>query len=185
MATHSSVLAWRIPRTEEPGGLWSLGSPNGRHSLATTQQQHICQFSTQETTHVMVSWIIRKGLQQLFLTNSCQNGKMARKRFSSSNQQGKTQRKCKILRSGLIHSINVYGAAVKKKYSPFPQPIRTCSPLLGSTAFVSVEVCQSHLGSLLCPWDSPEYRSELPFPSPGNLPNPGNEPRFPALQADS
>ena len=26
MATHSSVLAWRIPRTEEPGGLPSLGS---------------------------------------------------------------------------------------------------------------------------------------------------------------
>ena len=26
MATHSSILAWRIPRTEEPGGLWSRGS---------------------------------------------------------------------------------------------------------------------------------------------------------------
>ena len=26
MATHSSVLAWRIPGTEEPGGLPSLGS---------------------------------------------------------------------------------------------------------------------------------------------------------------
>ena len=26
MATHSSILAWRIPRTEEPGGLQSLGS---------------------------------------------------------------------------------------------------------------------------------------------------------------
>ena len=25
MATHSSVLAWRIPWTEEPGGLWSMG----------------------------------------------------------------------------------------------------------------------------------------------------------------
>ena len=26
MATHSSVLAWRISRTEEPGGLQSMGS---------------------------------------------------------------------------------------------------------------------------------------------------------------
>ena len=26
MANHSSVLAWRIPRTEEPGGSWSIGS---------------------------------------------------------------------------------------------------------------------------------------------------------------
>ena len=25
MATHSSILAWRIPRTEEPGGLLSIG----------------------------------------------------------------------------------------------------------------------------------------------------------------
>ena len=26
MATHSSILAWRLPRTEEPGGLQSVGS---------------------------------------------------------------------------------------------------------------------------------------------------------------
>ena len=25
MTTHSSILAWRIPRTEEPGGLQSMG----------------------------------------------------------------------------------------------------------------------------------------------------------------
>ena len=31
MATHSSVLAWRIPGTEEPGGLPSLGSHRGGH----------------------------------------------------------------------------------------------------------------------------------------------------------
>ena len=26
MATHSSTLAWKIPWTEEPGRLWSMGS---------------------------------------------------------------------------------------------------------------------------------------------------------------
>ena len=26
MATHSSILAWRIPRREKPGRLWSIGS---------------------------------------------------------------------------------------------------------------------------------------------------------------
>ena len=31
MATHSSVLAWRIPGTEEPGGLPSKGSHRVRH----------------------------------------------------------------------------------------------------------------------------------------------------------
>ena len=31
MATHSSTLAWRIPWTEEPGRLWSVGSQRVRH----------------------------------------------------------------------------------------------------------------------------------------------------------
>ena len=31
MATHSSVLAWRIPLTEEPGRLQSIGSQRVRH----------------------------------------------------------------------------------------------------------------------------------------------------------
>ena len=34
MATHSSVLAWRISGTEEPGGLPSLGSHRVGHDLA-------------------------------------------------------------------------------------------------------------------------------------------------------
>ena len=29
MATHASILAWRIPWTEEPGGLQSMGLQNG------------------------------------------------------------------------------------------------------------------------------------------------------------
>ena len=35
MATQSSILAWRIPWTEEPGGLKSMGSQRVRHSWAT------------------------------------------------------------------------------------------------------------------------------------------------------
>ena len=35
MATHSSILAWRIPWTEEPGGLQSIGSQKDRHDWAT------------------------------------------------------------------------------------------------------------------------------------------------------
>ena len=36
-ATHSSILAWRIPWTEEPGGLQSMGSQRVRRNLATKQ----------------------------------------------------------------------------------------------------------------------------------------------------
>ena len=32
MATHSSTLAWRIPWTEDPGGLQSVGPQRVRHS---------------------------------------------------------------------------------------------------------------------------------------------------------
>ena len=41
MATHSSILAWEIPWTEEPGGLQSMGSQRVRHDLATKQQQSV------------------------------------------------------------------------------------------------------------------------------------------------
>ena len=34
MATHSSVLAWRIPGTAEPGGLPSMGSHRVGHDLS-------------------------------------------------------------------------------------------------------------------------------------------------------
>ena len=33
MATHSSILAWRIPWTEEPGGLWSINVTKSRTRL--------------------------------------------------------------------------------------------------------------------------------------------------------
>ena len=35
MATHFSILAWRIPWTEEPGELQSMGFQRVRHDLAT------------------------------------------------------------------------------------------------------------------------------------------------------
>ena len=38
MATRSSILAWEIPWTEEPGGLQSLASQRVGHNLTTKQQ---------------------------------------------------------------------------------------------------------------------------------------------------
>ena len=40
MATHSSILAWEIPWTEEPGGLQSMGSQRIRHVLVSKQQSN-------------------------------------------------------------------------------------------------------------------------------------------------
>ena len=36
MAPHSSTLAWKIPWTEEPGGLWSMGSLGVGHDWVTS-----------------------------------------------------------------------------------------------------------------------------------------------------
>ena len=44
IATHSSILAWRISETEEPGGLQSMGSQRVRHKrsdLVLTSAAHI------------------------------------------------------------------------------------------------------------------------------------------------
>ena len=43
MATHSSVLAWKIPWTEEPGGLQSTGSQRVQHNLAIKPPIRICK----------------------------------------------------------------------------------------------------------------------------------------------
>ena len=39
MATHSNILAWRIPWTEKPSGLQSMGSQRVRHYLVTKQSK--------------------------------------------------------------------------------------------------------------------------------------------------
>ena len=41
MATHSRILAWRIPRTEEPGGLQSMGS-QGLDTTELLNDHHSC-----------------------------------------------------------------------------------------------------------------------------------------------
>ena len=41
MASHSSIPAWRIPWTENPGGLQSMGSKRVGHNLETKQQQNL------------------------------------------------------------------------------------------------------------------------------------------------
>ena len=45
MATHYSILAWRIPITEEPGGLQSMGLQRVRHNCVTkhsTEKIKLC-----------------------------------------------------------------------------------------------------------------------------------------------
>ena len=47
MATHSSVLVWEIPWTEEPGGLQSMGSQRVGHNWVTSRWN---------MEHVKIGW---------------------------------------------------------------------------------------------------------------------------------
>ena len=43
MATHSSILAWKIPLTGEPGGLQSMGSQRVGHDRAMNTRSQTAQ----------------------------------------------------------------------------------------------------------------------------------------------
>ena len=58
MATHSSILAWRIPWTEEPGGLQSMGSQRIGHDWVTNTHTHThCEPSHSIECHLLLQGI--------------------------------------------------------------------------------------------------------------------------------
>ena len=66
----------------------------------------------------------------------------------------------------------------------------TCSSTPSKVKWIESE-CRSVMSESVTPWtiqsmefSKPEYWSGEPFPSPGDLPNPGIEPRSPTLQVD-
>ena len=68
MATHSSMLAWRIPWAEEPGRLQSMELPRVRHDLATKSPSHlliylfICGCAGSLLLHLGSSPLVEHGL---------------------------------------------------------------------------------------------------------------------------
>ena len=55
MATHSSILAWRIPWTEEPGGLLSMGSERVGHDWSDLAQAHNLSWSLDS---LFIGWLL-------------------------------------------------------------------------------------------------------------------------------
>ena len=65
MATHSSILAWRIPWTEEPGRLQALGLQRVWHGWATNTTHHFLKIlCSKATIHTITQW---KHIQYYFL----------------------------------------------------------------------------------------------------------------------
>ena len=70
MATHSSILAWRIPWTEEPGGLQSMGSQRVRHDWTTNTHTHTHRHTHRHThTHP----VIQKSYTWVFIQEKWQS----------------------------------------------------------------------------------------------------------------
>ena len=74
MATHSSVLAWRIPGTGEPGGLLSMGSCRVGHdwsdlaaAAAAAAFKYIIQFSLYSIIHLQIVSVLLLLFQPGFL----------------------------------------------------------------------------------------------------------------------
>ena len=57
--------------------------------------------------------------------------------------------------------------------------------LLSCARFFAIQWTAAYQAPLSMEFSRQEYWSGLPFPSPGDLPHPGIEPRSPALQADT
>ena len=66
MATCSSILARKIPRTEEPGGLWSMGLQR----LDMTEHVRMPEFIAMSIFHGNENITFRRSLQ-LMLTQNC------------------------------------------------------------------------------------------------------------------
>ena len=56
MATHPSILAWRIPWTEEPGGLQSMGLQRVGHDWVTNTFSFTLVFHTENTKNSLKSY---------------------------------------------------------------------------------------------------------------------------------
>ena len=66
MATHSSILAWRIPGAEEPGGLLSMGSHRVRHDWSDLAAAAAEQSDTQ--------LLLQKYLLNEWMIDNCMKG---------------------------------------------------------------------------------------------------------------
>ena len=59
MATHSNIRAWRIPWTEEPGGLKSMGSQRVRHYRSNRACMHKCPIGRRRVGSDDFKWLRR------------------------------------------------------------------------------------------------------------------------------
>ena len=171
MATHSSILAWRIPQTEEPGRLQAMGSRRVRHDWETKQEcKHLITFAMfywWEVTH-RSSFHSEERLIQ-----GCESQKVV-----TSGEWKLLSQVWLFATLWTLHGILQAGIL---EWVAFPFSRGSSQPRDRTQV--------SHIaGRLFTSWatrEAQEHWSGQPIPSPGDLPNPGIKLGSPALQADS
>ena len=124
MATHTSVLAWRIPGTGEPGGLPSMGSHRVGHDwsdLAAAAWQHLAFLSylTLRSSNILLHWKWKSwGLSQRLPGSSVHEISQARilewVAISFSRGSSWSRNWTLISTAGRFFTVRATGEAVKK-----------------------------------------------------------------------
>ena len=204
MAPHSSVLAWRIPGMGEPGGLPSMGSHRVRYDWSDLAAAAVCwwidipHFVRKRGVKGGIEIVVDQvhGLSYYYLRwDKIQGvglggvGKEGHK-FSLKIKFERLVRNIPWILCMLSDRRVKFRGEVRFKINISELPaletvlktkVRSLSRVrLFATSWTVIYRAPQSLG-----FSRQEYWSGLPFPSPGDLPNPGIEPRSPALQTDA
>ena len=194
MAAHSSVLAWRIPGTEEPGGLPSVGSHRVGHdwrNLAAaelyTQQNYLSKMSWNKKFQPNKNWIC---CQQMVIKGNLENILIRKKLLYIAALKFKKEWIQIILKIdrcewtltvwdsnnniwGLKNRIRIHVNSDICKMEIFILSKDVCAQLLSCVQLCTTPWTVAHQASLSMGFSRQEYWSGLPFPSPGDLPDQG------------
>ena len=209
MATHSSILTWIMPWTEEPGRLQSIGSQRVRHNwsdLARKRSIILAATAKSLQSHPALCDPIDGSPPGSPIPGILHARTLEWVAISFSNAW-KWKVKVKSLSSVRLFATPwtaAYQAPLPMGFSrqeywsgvPLPSPSIILNISLNWKWKGESEVAQS-CRLFVTPWNvayqaplsmgfsRQEYWSGLPFPSPGDLPNPGIELWSPTLQADT
>ena len=137
MATHSSVLAWRIPGTGEPGGLPSLGSHKSRTQLSdVTLTFHFPVLEKEMATHSSVlAWRIPGTGEPGGLPSLGSHSRTQLKQLSSSSSSSPRTLKCLLQHHSMKASILQHSAFFMDQLS---QPYMTTGKTIALTILAIV-----------------------------------------------
>ena len=125
MATHSSMLAWRIPWTEDPGGLQSMGSHRVAHDWATEHacmllsrllRRPDCECGLEVLVLEQESWPFMSMVKLLhippFSSSFCKMGTSHHSLLTGSFVRINWENACKSWPWGLAHNFSICGLSI-------------------------------------------------------------------------